>query len=60
MMKMNTPSDSSVLVENRAAMMTVQRTAEVIKRRRNIFGFEGVWVATTTADMRAKVSRSAG
>jgi len=49
-----------VLVENKAAMMTVQRTTEVINRRRNTFDFEGVWVATTTSDMRVQNSKRAG
>ena len=60
MMRMKTPLEMRVLVENKAAMMTVQRTTEVINRRRNTFDFEGVWVATTTSDMRVKDSKRTG
>jgi hypothetical protein len=60
MMRMNTPLEIRVLLENKAAMMTVQITTEVINRRRNTFDFEGVWAATTALDMRAKVSRGIG
>jgi hypothetical protein len=57
---MNTPLEIRGLVENKAAMMTVQRTTEVNNRRRNIFDFEGVWAATTTSDMQVKGSKRTG
>ena len=60
MMKMNTPLETKALVENMAAIITVQRTADVINRRRNVFGFEGAWAATTALDMRTEVSRDTG
>lgn len=37
-------------------MTTVQRITVVINRRKNIFAFEGVWVAATTSDIRAKIA----
>jgi len=41
-------------------MMTVQRTTEVINRRKNVFDFESVRTAINALDMRAKVIRGDG
>ena len=41
MMTRNTPSETSGLFENNAAMMTVQRITEVINRRKKTRALEG-------------------
>jgi hypothetical protein len=59
MMRRNTPSETSELVENKAAMITVQRITEVINRRRRIFAFEGVWAGATASDILVKIAGAA-
>ena len=46
----------SALLENKAAMTTVQRITEVISRRRKTFAFEGVLARTTVSDIPAKLT----
>jgi hypothetical protein len=55
-MRRNTPSETSELLENKDAMITVQRITEVINRRRKIFAFEGVWAGAATSDIHGKIA----
>jgi hypothetical protein len=55
-MRRNTPSETSELLENKAAMITVQRITEVINRRRKIAAFEGVWAGAAASDISRKLA----
>jgi hypothetical protein len=53
---MQTPSEMSELLENNAAMITVQRITEVINRRKKTCAFEGDGAAAAVSDIRAKIA----
>jgi len=59
MMTRNTPSETSGLFENNAAMMTVQRITEVINRRKKTRALEGGVAGAAVSDIRAKVTGGA-
>jgi hypothetical protein len=53
---MNTPSETSELLENKAAMITVQRITVVISRRRKTCAREGDGTGAVVSDIRAKIA----
>ena len=57
---MNTPLETNVLPENKAAIITVQRITEVINRWRNTCAFEGVGAVSAASDMRRKIAGATG
>ena len=56
MSRMKTPSEMSVLPENNAARITVQRISVESNRRRKTCALEGGGAVAAASDIRAKIS----